>query len=194
LTYSDISNNTGVGVVNRFDGQVSADPTRISGNFVGVDNAGSGSDHSMVTLTNSFVSQNGFGVVNRDGGELTIKDNTAVSENTWTGVSNLSGGQARLTHSTISGSVIGVVNERGTLKLTSSTVSDNVNAAGTGGAGVSNRLGTLTIVNSNIFGNTAEHYGGGVYNDGGSSRLRIAQFREIPPIKKEGESTTLPPV
>jgi hypothetical protein len=63
----------------------------------------------------------------------------------------------------------GIFNQ-GTLTLTDSTVSDNVNEVMDGesiGGGLNNR-GTLTITNSMISGNSAAADGGGVYNGGGA--------------------------
>ena len=59
----------------------------------------------------------------------------------------------------------GILNNGGTLTITSSTVSGN--SAGNDGGGISNEGGTLTITSSTISGNTAPQ-GGAIFNDEGT--------------------------
>ena len=83
-----------------------------------------------------------------------------------------SGTQVSISGITISGGNVplgtdggGILNNGGTLTITSSTLSGN--SAGNDGGGISNEGGTLTITSSTLSGNTASQ-GGAIFNDEGT--------------------------
>ncbi len=138
-----------------------------------------------LTLTNITVSGNSTydgagGITNNNAGTLTI-NNSTISGNTSTisnensigggGISNA--GALILNNSTISDNTTnnggGGISNIGTLTLTNSTISHNTTSKAWGG-GIGNYGGTITIVNSRVFGNTA-FAGAGIFNNSGPLTL-----------------------
>ena len=102
-------------------------------------------------------------------GTLTINDST-ISGNTGTGISNSPGGTLTIVNSTISGNTgRGIFNSYANLTIQSTTIS--ANQAG----GVYNLAGSVTITNSTISGNAAND-GGGISNFAGC----YYSFRGVP--------------
>ena len=60
----------------------------------------------------------------------------------------------------------GIYNNGGTMTVTNSTLSGN--SAINGGGGIYNNGGTVTVTNSTLSGNSATNGGGGIYNNGGT--------------------------
>jgi hypothetical protein len=158
------------------------------------------SEGSSATLVDSIVSNNrarygyegpGGGILNR--GSLTLVGST-VSDNEGAtsggGIYNSSTGTATIRRSTISDNFAyypysrytrgGGIDNRGTLTLINSTVSNNVIfSRGQGYGGGVNSRGTLTILSSTVTGNmpgrppySASYFGGGVFVESGTLRLR----------------------
>jgi CSLREA domain-containing protein len=115
-------------------------------------------------------SGDGGGISN--GGTLRLT-NSRVSNNEGGGIENL-GPAAVLTliHSTVSGTSSdqggGIINRVGTVTITNSTVSGNTTPSA--GGGIFNRDGGITLINSTVSGNSAS-LGGGILNFEGRLNL-----------------------
>jgi CSLREA domain-containing protein len=173
---STISGNTapqGGGINN--DGTLTVNGSTISGNSASKEGGGIYNAHeSTLTVTNSTVSGNtadyvGGGIFS--GGTLTVESSTISGNSATTGegggIANYGTPEGIITNSTISGNTApqggGIGNAIGsTLELTNSTVRDNF------GGGINNG-GTLTVNGSTISGNSADEWGGGIYNSVGGT-------------------------
>jgi hypothetical protein len=117
----------------------------------------------------------GGGINNRGGeGIMATINNSTFSGNTATlGGGIFNSGLMTLTGSTLSGNFAadrgGGIFNTGLLTLTDSTLDTNTATGGAGGSGsgggLYNDLGTLTITDSLISGNSADRDGGGLYNN-----------------------------
>ena len=114
-----------------------------------------------ITLTSGQLSINKDLTISGPGaGSLTIDGNAS------TVIFNIppSGASVSISGLTITnGNNSGIRNYDGTLTLTDSTVSGNLENCG-GGGGIYNNSGTLTLTNSTVSGNSSSCAGGGIYN------------------------------
>ena len=101
----------------------------------------------------------GIGVVNY--GILTVS-HTTVSDNDAGGIDNRTGTSAILDSRIIHNGSRGVRNDRGTVTLDASTVSDNLL-----GGGIVNRDGTMILNNATVSGNAGITGAAGIYMEGG---------------------------
>jgi Right handed beta helix region len=160
--------------------------------------SGAGNCTACVTVANSVVTDNNFGVRNT----INLASTVTVINSRFTGhnlEAILSYGNAEITvkNSTISGNFVGIETSFASVSIANSTISDNSgfggvysggsdlsivnstisgNSANTGtGGGVYNFNSSLRITNSTITGNSADS-GGGIYNDGsqGASIVEIS--------------------
>ncbi|AFY39770.1 filamentous hemagglutinin family outer membrane protein [[Leptolyngbya] sp. PCC 7376] len=180
LTNSSISGNSadannafGGGIANA-SGTVVSSNSNISGNSAiyagGIFNRNNG----IVTLTTSVVSNNsahsiGAGIYNRGTVAITNSTISGNSASGGGGIHNGTTGIATLTNSIVSENSAsgggGGINNRGTLTLTTSTVSNNfVNAYNSSGGGIDNIFGTVTITDSTVSNNSSGFIGGGIFN------------------------------
>jgi hypothetical protein len=116
------------------------------------------------TIRGNKASYEGGGI--RNDGTLTLTQSTIRGNTASDGGGLINRGTLTLTHSTVHGNTAsygagGLINW-GTLIVAHSTVRDNV--AFTGGGGLVNARGRLTLTHSTVSGNTAR-YGGGLYNE-----------------------------
>jgi CSLREA domain-containing protein len=154
---------------------------------------GIGNTNGTLTLTNSVVSSNtafefGGGICTGDfnlgsgAGSVTLDNSTLSGNSAPLGggmeISSLNLGTPiiNIVESTVSGNSAtmlqggGIINTGGTLTILSSDVTGNTATAGVGdGGGIANITGTLDVVNSTISGNSAADEGGGLY----AANLRI---------------------
>jgi len=129
-------------------------------------NVGSGIDNLQGTaiMSHCIVAANdGPGITNVD--HQIILTSCTVNNNRGPGVSN--SGTVRLDHSTVSFNQSGVFNFTGIVTIDGSTIHANgpfsggvLNLSGNG------RIGTVTLLNSTISGNTSQGSGAGVFNSG----------------------------
>lgn len=145
----------GGGLLNHADGELVLNDSTISNNTAS-HNGGGITNNGPLTLNRSTFSSNlatnDGGGFHNDGGTVTI-NNTSFVDNT---ANSLSGGGG------------GIINVNGTVNVKNSAIIDN-HAPGTGGygGGIHNGgLGTLTVANSTIFGNTTTNSGGGIVSWG----------------------------
>ncbi len=132
-------------------------------------------DHCSVTGNTATTS--GGGIENR--GTLTVT-NSEIAVNQGGslgagGINNQAGAVLTVANSTIAGNqaLLGAgIENRGTLIVTNSTISDNT--ATTTGAGLSIDAGTLTMVNSTVTGNQAASYGGGIKIASSDARIILS--------------------
>jgi hypothetical protein len=177
-----VKGNNSIGGAPPTPGDLTLQYVTLSGGEIGLENFGT------VSIKNSIISGNGlgvnshtFGVLNANGGTLTI-ENSVISNNNATGVYNINGGTVTIERSTISGNTGSGLSGNGAVAIENSTISGNMdggigniygtvviedstisgNSAGAGG-GISNLAGRLTITNSTISGNVSQH-GGGILN------------------------------
>lgn len=122
------------------------------------------------------------GAIRVDRNSILSLANSSVSGNTGrSGISN--NGILDLTNTSVSGNTKGGIYNGGFLSLTNSSVYENTggtavyngNMANTAGGGIFNdasnkNIGTLSLINSSVSGNTANS-GGGIYNQGGTLSL-----------------------
>lgn len=111
---------------------------RLRNGYYGIENSG------VLTVNNSIVSANRYGLVSRRGAVLTVNSST-ISDN----------------------AITGIYNGEGTVTINSSTVSGNGNTASTPlrGGGIANLYGTLTVNRSALSGNKAADEGGAIYSN-----------------------------
>jgi hypothetical protein len=156
---------------------------RITGGHAG-DNGGGINNAGDLTMTGCTVIENT--AAGRGGGIFNVANltltNSTVRGNMATGIGGgiyNDGGALRLTTCTVRGNTAvsgaGVANgDLGTAELTDSTVNDNrAESSGTGnahGGGLIN-VGTLTLTNCTVSGNTSDLFGGGIHNTLGTVRL-----------------------
>ena len=130
--------------------------------------SGAGNCTACVTVANSVVTGNTFGVRNT----TDLASTVTVINSRFTGNSLeaiLSYGNAEITvkNSTISGNFVGIEISFASVSIANSTISDN-----SGWGGVYAGGGDLSIVNSTISGNSANTgTGGGIYNFNSSLRI-----------------------
>lgn len=199
-----ISNNTYSGIINDGSGKT----TTMYGGFIS-SNQGAGIDNPQgtVNLSGGIIERNqASGIQNRSGTVTmrsgTIRNNTAPTNGG--GIDNygtftMSGGEisgnstefgggvfnhgtsARFTldggtitgNTAISGGA-GVYNSYGTVSMESGTISDNKATGSNGiGGGIVNSSGTLDILSGTISNNTAKYNGGGIHNSGAGSVLQF---------------------
>ncbi len=135
------------------------------------------------TIDDNFALDGGSGIAN--GGTLSVTDTTITANSAGSSTTNAvegggiaNGGTLTLADSTISdnsttGGGGGIYNYPGcTITIVDSTVADNQSGALSdtdyGGGGINNQ-GTLTAVNTTIAYNQSRYYGGGVFDDAGST-------------------------
>ncbi len=143
-------------------------PLTITGSSVvnnsATDGGGGIDNHrAKVTLTNSTVARNSHGGIYGAGGALVIA-NSAVSFNAGGGILQTYG-TSTLDHVRIVGNTGdgGIGLSLGSITVRNSTVTGN---SGRDGGGISNTTGgTFTVVNSTISNNTASGSGGGLWNE-----------------------------
>ena len=173
-TVSGNSADDGSGIYNN-GGSLSVANSTISSNVANMNSGGGGgirNESGATTISDSTIAGNGAnagGGIYHKSGYLTITsskltDNAARSS--WGGGMYTDSGVVSIASSTISrNSECGIRNNRATITVAESTVSNN---GGGGGSGIANG-GTLTITNSTISGNSAENMftgGGGISSSG----------------------------
>jgi len=161
---SNVSDNDGWGIYNVTGefGVVIATilSTTVSGNSAGgvLARTGGFGGSAGVTITNSTISGNStYGGIH-----FLVTSQLIVANSTISGNSSVDSGGGIFASGFASNADVSIVN---------STISGN--SAGTTGGGIYDLLSSLHVANSTITGNSAGS-GGGIYNDGGSSVLRIS--------------------
>jgi len=160
---SNVSDNGGGGISNdATEGITTATilSTTVSGNSAGgvLAHTGGFGGSAGVTITNSTISGNStYGGIH-----FLVTSQLIVANSTISGNSSVDSGGGIFASGFASNADVSIVN---------STISGN--SAGTTGGGIYDLLSSLHVANSTITGNSAGS-GGGIYNDGGSSVLRIS--------------------
>jgi len=187
-----ISNGDGGGIGN--SGTLTISNSTISGNHAWEGSRGGGiSNGGTLTVSNSTISGNssnsGGGIWN--GGTLTVSSSTLafnVTSGQFSGVGGgiSNSGSAVISDSTLFGNAAergygleepgpayggGISHGLGTLTIRNSTISGNTAEYSGGGGGIFYWRGTVAVSNSTISGNSAD-YGGGILNDQGSLHMR----------------------
>jgi hypothetical protein len=121
-----------------------------------------------LTVSNGRTVPGGGGGI-KNWGALTMNQST-VSGNSGSGIVTLEGSSAYINHSYLSGNNgVGISNNRGSVVIEHSTISDNY--GNDRGGGITNYRGSVDVYNSTISGNSVALEGGGIRNREGLLRL-----------------------
>ncbi|MDX6330407.1 MAG: hypothetical protein QOI83_2790 [Streptomycetaceae bacterium] len=181
ISSSTVNGNTvdfGGGGLYTHGGSITIRSTAVSGNKAhhggGIHSLGTLLVQSSIVRDNSAQAAEGGGIYNTGTGTIdssSVQNNTA---GTGGGVYNFPGATLTVKSSTIGGNTAadqgGGIGNFGTLNINSSALSANkVTAAGSQGGGLYNDLGTATLTNSSVAGNSAVLEAGGIFENPGST-------------------------
>lgn len=168
---SNAATNGGGGITNA-DGAVTIDGSTVNGNTAGTDGAGpvgagifSSGATSVLTIRNSSQVSNNTATHGDGGGILNFQGTVALTGSTVSNNHAPDGSSGSGSGAGICNCNSGVAGTVGTLTLTNITLSGNT-AAMDGGGIHSDLGGTVTLTGGSVTGNTAGRDGGGIHSDG----------------------------
>ncbi len=175
-----VSGNNASRVLNIISGTVNISGVTIrDGNITANAVAGGILNNGTLTLSNIIVSGNTAAAAGgiRNDGTLNLTNSTLsnnVARGNGGGLSNGFGGTLILTNTSVVGNSAGTssggIENLGAASVINSTVSVNAAGSSASGGGISNEVGTLTLTNSTIRGNSA-FSGGGIDNNNGAALI-----------------------
>ena len=172
-------------VVSDNDFGIAVGETLSISNLIVTRNSFLGVNGKFLTVINSKIMDNGYGVVSGDATSIVSIENSDISGNTKSGLTNFGyapdGGSAKISNSIIrnnsSSDWGGGIYNGGTMYITNSSITGNT--AHQGGGIFTTVSGQVFLTNTTVSGNSAvgtaaSSFGGGIYNQtGGSSGSRV---------------------